>query len=286
MHRALIVALIVLSLAGLNRQRAKSFLRRLAVALCRWGFLGRSKPYLLATGTTVVFAPHQDDETMGCGGLIARKRTEGLPVHVIFITDGSASHPDHPRFSRPEIAALRRQEAREALSHLGVESPAIHFLDEPDGTLDQLTPPRRERLITQIAAMLDALRPQEIFLPCNPDGSSEHDAAFEFILEAVQRSQLRPRVWQYPIWSWWNPVLLLKRVFSSGKSVRVPTEDYAAIKSRALACYRSQTEPLSPQREPVLPRELMQIFKSDTEYFFSFDPLAGSLPANVVPVVI
>ena len=39
----------------------------------------------------LVVAPHQDDETLGCGGLIARKRYEGLPVHVVFITDGSAT---------------------------------------------------------------------------------------------------------------------------------------------------------------------------------------------------
>jgi LmbE family N-acetylglucosaminyl deacetylase len=287
MRRALVLALIGLSLLQMDRRRAKSFLRYLAVIFCRWALGGVSRAYILQSGNTVVFAPHQDDETMGCGGLIARKRNEGLPVHVIFITDGSASHPNHPRLAPPAIAAMRRQEAREALAILGVESVAIQFLDEPDGTLDQLTPTQREKLIAHIAALLGELKPEEIFLPCNPDGSSEHDAAFGFVLEAVQRARLRPTIWQYPIWSWWNPALLLRRMFSFGDRILVPTEDYALIKSRALACYRSQIQPLAPQVDPVLPPELVRIFNSKAEYFFRF-PLSAvaSSPRNERPPVV
>ncbi len=42
---------------------------------------------------TVVVAPHPDDETLGCGVLIAAKRRLGAEVAVVFLTDGAASHP-------------------------------------------------------------------------------------------------------------------------------------------------------------------------------------------------
>ena len=98
---------------------------------------------------TLILAPHQDDETLGCGGVIARKRNEGLPVDVVFITDGSASHLGHPKFTPTEIGLLRRREALAALAILGVETPAIYFLDEPDGTVDVVAEVRRDPALNE-----------------------------------------------------------------------------------------------------------------------------------------
>ena len=117
-----------------------------ATALLRLG----SKPFQLREAPALVIAPHQDDETLACGGIIARKRNEGLPVHVVFITDGSASHPGHARLVPPVIATLRQQEAMRAMAYLGVERTAVHFLNEPDGTLKTISAERRENLIARL----------------------------------------------------------------------------------------------------------------------------------------
>lgn len=285
MRHALIALLVIASLTALDRRGAKAWLRRTAVRLCRMMLDWVSTSYGLPLGTAVVFAPHQDDETFGCGGLIARKRNVGFPVHVIFITDGSASHPGHALFSPPAIASLRRQEAWAALAVLGVESEAIHFLDEPDGTLRVLDAGRREKLIGRMADLLCELQPDEVFLPCSPDGSSEHDAAFGFVIDALHRAAVRPAIWQYPVWTWWNPALLVRRIFEERGCCRMPAEDFRAIKHRAIACYRSQTVPLAPHDLPSLPPDLLAMLDSEVEYFFRFDlPAtgAGSGHARVV----
>src|SRR5207248_577693 len=41
--------------------------------------------------SAIVFAPHQDDEVLGCGGTIVRKLRAGADVTVVFLTDGSAA---------------------------------------------------------------------------------------------------------------------------------------------------------------------------------------------------
>ena len=253
-------------------QRAKEFLRQIAIGLCNTLLQAASKPYELEEGATVIIAPHQDDETLACGGVIARKRNEGLPVHVIFITDGSASHPGHPRLDQAAIATLRRAEAMRAMTCLGVERNAVHFLNEPDGTLKTIDPQRREDLVGRLAGLLGGIAPREIFLPCNPDGSSEHDATFGFVLEAVARARQQPVLWQYPIWSWWTPVLLLRCWLDCGDCRQLSVEDYQRAKQQAIRCYQSQIVPLAPDETAALPAGLVDLFLADTEFYLRYDP--------------
>ena len=278
MRNALIVFVVLVSFAQLDRRRAKSLVRRLAVWLGRTLLSFRSRARGFDAPHAVVFAPHPDDETMGCGGLIARKRWDGLAVDLVFITDGGASHPDHPHYSRAQIATLRQEEAVRAAARLGVDPVAVHFLGEPDGTLHEISATRKSALIARIAALLVEIQPGEIFLPHRPDGSSEHDAAFGIVTAAVLCSGQRAGLWTYPIWLWWNPPLLLRQVFRASECVRVPTEDYAVIKSDALACYRSQFEPLAPETKAALPEDLSRTLNAPDEYFFRFE-----LPCSEAP---
>lgn len=214
---------------------------------------------------TLVVAPHQDDESLACGGLIAHKRNEGLPVHVVFITDGSASHPGHSRLDAAAIAAQRQKEAMEAMANLGVERSAVHFLNELDGTLNSLATDRRTSLVNRLFVLLQAIEPGEIFVPCKPDGSSEHDATFSFVIDAITRAGIRPEIWQYPVWSWWNPLLLLRCWLATDDCRHHLAEDYLSAKQRAIECYQSQ---IAPETSAALPAELVNILYSDNEYFF------------------
>jgi LmbE family N-acetylglucosaminyl deacetylase len=85
-------------------------------------------------GPTLVVAPHQDDESLGCGGTIALLRAAGVPVRVLFISDGSGSHPGSRRYPPQALTALRNAEAREALALLGVDPAESTFLALPDRT--------------------------------------------------------------------------------------------------------------------------------------------------------
>src|SRR5438067_976178 len=51
----------------------------------------KSRPLSLTSDSIMVIAPHQDDETFGCGGLIALQREGGATVKVVFLTDGGNS---------------------------------------------------------------------------------------------------------------------------------------------------------------------------------------------------
>ncbi len=67
----------------------------------------------------VVVAPHPDDETLGCGLLIARAARAGVPLAVVALTDGQASHPESKRWPATALGRLRRAELRRAMARPG-----------------------------------------------------------------------------------------------------------------------------------------------------------------------
>ena len=60
----------------------------------------------------LVLAPHPDDETLGVGALIARKRAAGTRVRVLVVTDGRGSHVSSV-LDPDALAAVRRAIWRE-----------------------------------------------------------------------------------------------------------------------------------------------------------------------------
>ncbi len=250
------------------REIGRRLLRRLMAAALR--VRARSYPVENEVRCLVV-APHEDDATLGCGGLILSKRLEGNPIDILYVTDGSASHPLHPVLTPEALARQRRSEALSAAGALGVELCRTHFLDARDGTLDRLGRPEADALVDRISQVLSRTRPDEIFLPCRRDCSSEHDAAFILVRRAVERSGMKPRLFEYPIWSLWAPQHLLRPLVTSRRIWRVGFAGYEPVKCRALSCFRSQVEPTPPWDQPVLSRNFVSFFESAEEFFFETD---------------
>ena len=242
--------------------------RRLLHQLARVGLRGRSRRYAVDPGVTaLVLAPHSDDETLGCGGLLFRKRAAGASIAVAYLTDGSASHPDHPTLTPAALAAQRQDEARQAMRLLGVADRDLHFLNLRDGTLADLDPTAARDAIDRIGRVLQQVQPAEIFLPCRQDGSSEHNAAFLLVQRALALAGLRPRVLEFPVWSWWNPLLLAKPLVTSRQVWRLDFHDDKAVKEKALACYKSQVTALLPGTQPMLSEEFLSFFSHGEEFF-------------------
>src|SRR5689334_3255841 len=61
----------------------------------RWLLHIGSKSMDVSQKPALIISPHQDDEVLGCGGVIGLKREQGIPVQVVFITDGAGSHSWH-----------------------------------------------------------------------------------------------------------------------------------------------------------------------------------------------
>ncbi len=171
-------------------------------------------PPISAATSLLVVAPHPDDETLCCAGLIQRVVHAGGHVSVVWITSGDGSELDmlfieHRAFAAPakalELGARRMQEARAAASALGVPAQRQLFLGFPDrGLLKLLTinrtapytsgftgaaavpypgalfpghPYTGESLERDFAALLSRVAPTLILAPTPRDAHPDHRAA-------------------------------------------------------------------------------------------------------------
>ena len=214
-----------------------------AVLLWHWArHKCSSSPLLVTPAKTLVFAPHPDDETFGCGGFIALKTQRNALVGVVFLTDGQHCYGD---LGPPadEVIALRRGEARAALDILGVPPAQTFFLNNEDGTLHALADNAREKFVADLSALIAHFAPEEILLPHQNDRHTDHEAAFELIQEALERAALPapPRQIHYVIWRFWEASLFDRETWKNcGGAKRLPLKNAAQTKCRALLAYPSQ----------------------------------------------
>ena len=123
----------------------------------------------------LVFAPHPDDDLIGCGGSLARRVRQGARVDVVYLSLGESGSL---RYSKEELGEMRRREALAAASSLGIQG--TRFLGLEDGGIE--VNPRNTKLMIRI---LRELKPHCVYVPHAQDAHRDHKAAHELVKEAV-----------------------------------------------------------------------------------------------------
>lgn len=191
---------------------------------------------IIGGGTALVLAPHPDDESLGCGGLIAEACARGLAPVVVVLTDGAMSHPTSRSHPPHKLRALRRAEAREAVAALGLGSERLHFLDIPDGRAPR-EGPDMEAAAARVADLARAHNAGTILASWEHDPHADHVAA-----QAIARAAARlvgARVVSYPVWGWALP---RRALLPAGPVVgaRLDIARHLPAKRRAIAAHGSQ----------------------------------------------
>lgn len=239
--------------------------------------------------SAIVFSPHQDDETLGCGGTIIRKKKAGADLQIVFMTDGCISHSH--LISETELKSIRASEAIAASQRLGVEPNNVIFLDFRDGTLAE----NQELAIQNVVEIIQHYQPEEIFIPYYKDVISDHTATNQVVKSALKRCKVNPIVYEYPIWFWrhwpWTSLVgdrqeisaVLKRSLKSGLGLRllndfrcaVYIKDVLDLKRAALDEHKSQMTRLISDSSwrtlgDVSNGEFLDCFFQDYEVFHQY----------------
>ena len=127
----------------------------------------------------VVFAPHADDEVLGCGGALADLLERGARLDVVLVTDGAAGARDTEE--RARIASLRFEESRRALEALG--GGIVHAGGLPDRGLAE----RLGEVEALLARWLVDAAPDLVFAPSPVETHPDHRAVAAALLRLAGR---------------------------------------------------------------------------------------------------
>jgi LmbE family N-acetylglucosaminyl deacetylase len=157
-------------------------------------FLGSS---VWSRARWLVLAPHPDDETLGAGALIADVARDGRLAGVMYLTDGSGSHPVGTR----GLSSARRSEACRAIRRLTRLSVMVGWIGWKDAHPPALDSARFAHASQRLQALLRRERIDAVAVTDLAESHCDHVAAFHLAASAVRRARRAVDLFAYHVWS-------------------------------------------------------------------------------------
>lgn len=162
---------------------------------------------MIASGQerVLIFAPHADDEVLGCGGLIEKACRHNNRVKVVVLAVGNIKHPHQDEVISWEV---RKKELKDTMEYLGCTDFEVIYNDK-DALLDTI--PKKE-IISKIDSIIHDFNPTMVFIPL-PSYHQDHIVLYEACFGALRPSPDRVikliAMYEYPLISWqfqkfWN----------------------------------------------------------------------------------
>ncbi|MDB5242154.1 MAG: GlcNAc-PI de-N-acetylase [Spirosoma sp.] len=220
-------------------------------------------------GNALVIAPHPDDESLGCGGTIALLRQQGFRVHVLFVSDGTMSHPNSPSYPAERLRQVRESEALDALRELDVPAENAFFMRQKDTQVATPDSPDFADVVAFVHTLLTDIKPATVLVPWRRDPHRDHRASWQVVNAALSALTVQPKVLEYLIWLW---ELGDERDMPGHDEMlvwSVPIETVIAQRNKAIAAHRSQVSRLIDDDPTAfyLSPELLMHFNKPRELF-------------------
>jgi LmbE family N-acetylglucosaminyl deacetylase len=193
----------------------------------------------------MMFAPHPDDEVLGCGIMLQRARAASAATRVVYITDGE-NNPWPQRFlerqwqlderDRQRWGQLRRAECLAALQVLGHDSSTARFLAMPDQGLTTLLVKGCSKTLATLTCSITDWAPTHLLIPSATDIHPDHSASAVMLSLVLQR--MRDNGWSGSVWSY--AVHRQSAAFCARAYPLPQSAEETARKMQAVLCHESQ----------------------------------------------
>ena len=175
----------------------------------------------------LVVVAHPDDESFGCGSLIAHAAGRGAEVTVVCATRGEAGTPAYELDPNESLASVREAELRAAAAILG--AARVDVLDYRDSDFDGAlrdgcwcAAPEPE-LVDIVMRYLVELEPTVLLVLDGSDGHRDHIRSRDVACEAARRMDSDAEVWEHCI-----PNAVMRQWLAEMQSVK-PDAAYHAL---------------------------------------------------------
>lgn len=125
---------------------------------------------------TIVIAPHPDDEVLGVGGTLLRRKAEGASVAWLIVTSISVE------YGWTQEKVKQRADEIERITEL-FSFDQVCMLDFPTTQLDQVP---MSNLVTGISQVFSSFEPEEVFVPHPSDVHTDHRIVFDAVASCTK----------------------------------------------------------------------------------------------------
>jgi LmbE family N-acetylglucosaminyl deacetylase len=152
-------------------------------------------------GPALVFAPHSDDEAIGCGGAIIKHVDNNELVHVVIVTDGRLGDHGLAMKIRQGIGsetevndyiAIRQQESCKAGDILGYGKPLFWGITDRELACD-------EKMVKKVNEAINLFKPCAVYSPSIYEMHPDHRTLAMIVLKAIGRLDRKPDLFMYEI---------------------------------------------------------------------------------------
>jgi LmbE family N-acetylglucosaminyl deacetylase len=220
--------------------------------------------FRINSNSILVIAPHPDDESFGCSGLIAQKTRNGAEVYILFLTNGEKSLST---ISKSELKQVRQANAIAAAQILGINESHLLWLNLPDGAIPRKKCDDFEPTAQAIANLIHTYHIDEVFTTHYLDGWSDHIAAYELSLAALSYSQRPITLYLYWVWAWYYVGFTQIFTLSWNQMRLLPLGSSMTTKQQALKCYYDSITPDGDPYMGNLPKMFLKAFDWPYEVF-------------------
>lgn len=219
----------------------------------------------------IVFAPHPDDATLGCGGTIAKKISEGFEVIIVLMTDGRHLFSEGLGISSDptpeEVKQIRKEEFLRSTEILGVPRKNLLFFDFEDGTLEKHGREAEERVIE----IIRKYSPADIYFPFRRDCHPDHRATNRIVRQALHQLGLAGS-YEYMIIHLaarvGPPMERFISVFKRNR-IEVNISEFVNLKEKAIREYKSEMTIISNKQKEPLHSDVNRFLKRKEVFYTS-----------------
>ena len=144
----------------------------------------------------MVIAPHPDDELIGCGGFLIKKKNEGSQVGIIYLTDGRSTS-GWKNAPTEILNTPRYQEARNVCNSLKIDMTS--YLEGISGHLKA-----NQLLVGSVRNFINEFSPKVILIPFINDPHADHIESNKILASALKKSRValnEIKIFSYEVWS-------------------------------------------------------------------------------------
>ena len=184
----------------------------------------------------LVFAPHPDDEVLGCGGTIARHAEHGDEVYVCVMTCGHPPIYDDTKMKEENWPHTLYPEIKKSHNLLGIKE--TYYLDFPAAGMETAS---RYAINGKVMDIVQKVQPDIVYMPHFGDMQKDHMITAEAVMVAVRPKygHIVQSVYAYETLSEteWN---IPHAANAFIPNVYIDITDTLNNKLQAMSCYKSQ----------------------------------------------